>query len=186
MQIHTPGVDSVRCEYLKPVLQYLSVRQRPVSTWQKIVQGETNVAEKSRKMYTYENGNKGMIRRIRESRRMRIREIRRIRENVRIRDSRRILLREIRRISESRRRSPILQPVSSFPVLGQACVNLLGISRTSRSDTGVTTSGAEVTHKGSDKPCSSDAPNRLHSSTVFNKTGPVAYSDVVLNTALMG
>jgi len=64
------------------------------------------------------NGNEGMIRRIREGRRMRIRKIRRIRENIRIRDSRRILLRESRRINESRRRSPILQPVSSFPVLG--------------------------------------------------------------------
>jgi hypothetical protein len=85
-------------------------------------------------------------------------KIRRIRENIRIRDSRRILLGEIRRINESRRQSSILQPVSSFPVLGQACVNLLGISRTSRSDTGLTTSGAEVTHKGSDKPCSNDAP----------------------------
>jgi hypothetical protein len=102
------------------------------------------------------NGNKGMIRRIKEGRRTRIREIRRIRENIR--DSRRILLREIRRISESRSRWPILQSVSSFPVLGQACGNLLGISRTSRSDTGITTSGAEVTHKGRDKPCSSDAP----------------------------
>ena len=76
---------------------------------------------------------------------MRIREIRRIRESIWIRDSRGVLLREIRSISESRRRSPILQPISSFPVLGQACVNLLGISRTSRRDTGVTTSGAEVT-----------------------------------------
>ena len=107
------------------------------------------------------NGNKGMIRRTREGRRMRIREIRRIRDNVRIRDSRKMLLREIRRISESRRRSPILQPVSSFPVLGQACVNLLGISRTSRRDAGVTTSGAEVTHKGSDKQRSSDAPQSI-------------------------
>jgi hypothetical protein len=96
--------------------------------------------------------------RIRDSSRILLRESRRIRENIRIRDIRRILLRESRRIRESRRRSLILQPVSSFPVLGQACVNLLGISRTSRSDTGVTTSGAEVTHKGSDKPCSSDAP----------------------------
>ena len=57
------------------------------------------------------NGNKGMIRRTREGRRMRIREIRKMRENIRLRDSRRILLEEIRRISESRRRSPILQPV---------------------------------------------------------------------------
>jgi hypothetical protein len=129
--------------------------------------------------------NKREISRIRDNRRILLRDIRRIRQSSRIRDSRMVLLREIRRIRNnrmvllreirrirnSRRRSPILQSVSPFLVLGKACVNLLGISRTSRSDIGVTTSGAEVTYKRSDKSCSSDAPSRLPSCAVFNKTG---------------
>jgi hypothetical protein len=57
----------------------------------------------------------------------------------------------------------------------------------SQSNIGVTTSGAEVTHKGNDIPCSSGAPKSTSQlCAVFKNTDPVAKSGVILYALLSG